>query len=246
MAFTDNFNRADAALESSGSWTLDSGDTAASLNIVSNQLSNANTSSPGAAYKAPDQGSTRHYVQAKIANVTSGTGPFICCRLTDKNNFLGVRVGDPGIGTGTIEVYRRISGSLTSLYLSPSGTVSVNDIIRLECVEGTWALFRNGRYVTGGLVGSVPSTTRTGLVGRASTFNPWIDDFETGAVPRDIADDFNRSDEYLEFSAASSSGQYWRYDYNVANGGGIRSNQFACTNSDGEGSLYFWNTGVQE
>ena len=191
MAFTDNFNRANADLEASAvssggsSWTHD-GLVASALQIVSNQLRCNTTNSSGSAYKAADAGTSDHYVQFSAVAVSLSTGPFVCCRLADRSNFVGVRVGNIGSGNGQIEVYRRVGGTLTSLHLSAVGAAAANDIIKLETSGTNWLLYVNGSLLSSGAINSAGLTsTGTGIVARTTT-GTYFDDFESAAIPVDI------------------------------------------------------------
>ena len=189
--FSDDFNRADANLEASpaasggGNWTHD-GLIIGGISIVSNQLRCNTTGSTGSAYKTPNLGSLNQYVQFKAANISSATGPFVCCRLADADNFIGIRVGNAG-ANGQIEVYRRTTGTLSSRYASSGGAVALNDIVRLE-VDGTgvsgdaFRVYVNGSLHTSGTIGGALTSSGTGLVARTIASNPWIDDFEAGFV----------------------------------------------------------------
>jgi hypothetical protein len=186
----DNFDRANGNLESaaaSGGWSWShDGAISGAFVINSNQIGCTTTNSTGSAYKSPDVASLNQYVQYKVLNRTNGTGPFACCRLADSNNFIGIRVGAFALGGGELEVYRRVSGSLTSLY-SSSNVYANGDIVRLE-VSGTgvsgdaWRVYRNGTLLTSGTIGAALTSTRQGLVARATVFNPWADDYEAGEL----------------------------------------------------------------
>ncbi len=179
-ALLDNFNRADAALESSpvasGGWSwVHDGLVAAAFAVFGNQLRGNTTNSTGSAYKTPAVGSADHYVQYKVG-VLASSGPFCCCRLTDRSNFVGVR--NDG---STIEVYRRVAGSLSSLFAG--GSVALGDIVRLECSGTNWTVKKNGTIVSGPTaIGSGALTSGdTGVVARTTTGN-FFDDFEAGKL----------------------------------------------------------------
>ena len=186
MAFTDNFNRANANLESSptssggGDWTHD-GLIVGALAISSNALRCATTNATGSAYKSVNQGTSDHYAQYKVA-VLGSSGAFVCCRLADRSNFVGVR-NDGSV----IEVYRRVSGTLTGLYTSGSGAVALNDVLRLECNGTNWALKKNGSPVTNGAIGAAGLTSSdTGVVARTVTAT-FADDVEFGPLAAGIS-----------------------------------------------------------
>jgi len=182
--YLDSFDRANANLEASlvasggWSWTHD-GVIAAGFTIVSNALKSNTALTTGSAYKTPALASADHYVQYKVTNITSATGPFICCRLADASNFIGIRTGNGG-SNGQIEVYRRVSGSLSSLYVSAASAVAVNDIVKLAVSGSTFTVTKNGGAVTGPTaIGATLTATNAGLVARSST-TMTIEDFEAG------------------------------------------------------------------
>lgn len=186
VAYADNFDRANANLEASPvasggwSWTHD-GLIAGAFTITSNALKSNTSSSPGSAYKTPDLGNANHYVQYRVTNVTTATGPFACCRLADQNSFVGVRTGNGG-SNGQIEVYRRNVGTLSNLYTSAASAVAIGDIIRLECSGTNWTLKKNGAIVTGPTaIGVALNSTGTGMVARTGTVMTF-EDFEAGAL----------------------------------------------------------------
>ena len=191
----ENFNRSNADLEifqplplAAGHGHID-GAISGALSIVSNQIRCNTSSSTGSAYKSPDPGSLSQFVEFRVANVGHTTGPFICCRFADSNNFIGVRVGSASHGGGEVEVFRRNSGSFTLLRVAASGAeAAVNDFIRLE-VEGNgssgdaWRVYRNGTLDYSGTIGEAMTSNHQGLLARTNaSFDPWIDDYEAGAL----------------------------------------------------------------
>lgn len=209
MAFTDNFNRANAFLENSlvasngQLWEFD-GQIAEAAGIGSNMLAATTTNSTGTAFFCPDQGSADHYVQGRV-KTSANSGPFMCCRLADRSNFVGIRNNG-----GTLEVYRRVGGTLSSLHASAQG-IAVDDILRLECEGTNWRAYKNGVQFPGaagsGAIGSAGLTSqRQGIVVRTTTQNPWIDDFEAGAlgsVPVEGEVDFTEDDDAVAFDTAA-------------------------------------------
>ena len=209
MPFTDNFNRADANLEASavasggGSWVHD-GLIAAALQISGNFLRCNTTNSTGSAYKAPNQGSADHYVQYKTQATTLSTGSFVCCRLADRSNFVGIRTGD-GTAIGQIEVYRRVGGTLSSLWVSAGAAYNSGDIIRLECVGTNFTVKLNGAAIPAATnlpIGNATLTSSdTGVCARTTT-GLIVDDFETGPVVATVNVTVNVTGQ----SAAASAG----------------------------------------
>lgn len=257
IPFTDSFTRADENLEASPNWTHD-GNITGGMAIVSNELRCTTTDSSGTAYKAPDQGSTDHYVQFAVRNTTSNTGPFACCRLGDRSNFIGVR---PGFVTsnGQLEVYRRVGGTLTSLYTGGAATVALADVIKLQVLGSNFTVYKNGSVLTGptaiGDGGSLSANTRSGFVARA-TVNTSFDDFETGTVAggaisatlavtiaavtsashsystKPFRDAFDRSNENLEVNTDYS------HDGAITGAATVSSNKLNCATTDATGSAY--------
>lgn len=176
--FTDNFNRADENLEASPNWTHD-GLIAGGAAIRSNALASLTLNAAGTAYKCPDQGSADQYVQF-VARATANSGPFVCNRLADNANFVGIR----NLG-GTLEVYRRVGGTLSSLHSSAQGIVS-GTVLRLECVGTTFRVLKDGVQVVAftAINNATLTSTRQGVVARTTITgqNPWIDDFEAGPI----------------------------------------------------------------
>jgi hypothetical protein len=171
-----------ASVEKNNSRWIWDGNIPGALEYNLDAFASVTSDSTGSAYKAPHQSSADHYVQFNVASISNATGPFVACRLADRNNFVGVRVGNNG-GDGVLELYRRVSGSLTSLHVEGAGTVALNDKVRLECVGTNWEVFLNGVSLASGAIGDASLTSPdTGLVARVVTSNPWIDDFETGVV----------------------------------------------------------------
>jgi hypothetical protein len=186
VVYQDNFNRADANLEASpvasGGWSwVHDGLIAGAFAIASNALKSVTTNATGSIYKTPALASLDQYVQYRTTTTTVGTGPFVCCRVTDANNFIGIRTGN-GTVVGQIEVYRRVSGTLSSLYSSATGAYVVGDIIRLEVSGTTFTVKKNGTVVTGPTaIGATFSSLPAGMLAR-NTSNMTFEDFEAGTL----------------------------------------------------------------
>lgn len=196
--FTDDFNRPDGDLETSANWTRVGG-TAGALQVISNHL-RCNTSGADTAYQSPDQGSVDHYVQIKLLSLASlgGGGSFICCRLADANNYVGVR------WTGSAwSIFRKEAGSYNSIATIATPVPVLNDIVKLQVVGTTYTLFLNGTSIGTGPIGSAGMTsTRTGLVARAATQDPWLDEF--ASAPTSIA-----VPPVFDFPSSPSNGQIY-------------------------------------
>lgn len=177
--FTDNFNRVDSNLEVNPFWTWDTLIAGAAA-VTSGQLGSATSSSTGSAYQAPNLGSADQYVQYRVKAIATDVGSFVACRLQDVSNFVGIRTGK-NVTNGFVEVYRRVAGTLTSLYVSPTDTVAIDDVVKLEVVGNNFTVYKNGAVLTGPTaIGAVLTSTRSGVVMRTTIGTPLWDDFETG------------------------------------------------------------------
>ncbi len=172
-SFSDDFNRSNQTLETSTNWTRLDG-SAGAITVANNATSVVISDTAGAAYVSPDLGSANHFIDVKFL---SASGQFAAVRITDRSNFLGFRrnAGD------AIEVYSRIGGTLA--VVSPTsgayGTGVAADVMRLSVNGSTFNISKNGTVVaTGTIPGGVPSSTRCGLIGRAS--GGLVDDFASG------------------------------------------------------------------
>lgn len=183
MAFSDNFNRANEGLEASANWTRVGGTSGAAA-VNSNKLNVTDTTSGGTAYRCPDIGTADHYVEARWLDNDRSSGPFICCRLTDNNNFIGVRFNGDSTSTH-IEVYTRKAGTLSNL-LNANSPINNGDVLRLEAEGNAWrvkvngALRHSGTFTEGVLAG----VTRCGIVSRVVSYTAlgFIDDFAAGPL----------------------------------------------------------------
>lgn len=180
--FTDNFNRANANLEASavssggGSWSHDGRFAGAGV-IDTNVLRSNVGDNFGSAYKTPDVGSLDHYCQYKVADITSSPAPFVCCRLIDVWNYIGIRNGP----TST-EVYARVAGTFIAQYLGAAS--AIGDIIRLACVGSTWVVSRNGAILASGTIPpELLARGGTGVVMRSLLTNKF-EDVEFGKVDK--------------------------------------------------------------
>lgn len=177
-AFTDDFNRANENLEASANWTR-SGGSAGDATVASNAVRAITTNATGTAFLCPDTEAADHYVQAAWLT-SAAAGPFLCGRFTDASNFVGARWQS---GNARFEIYKRVTGTFTLLGTYTAALVS-GDIIRLECDGDTARLLVNGveRIAPVSLAGSHAGVTRAGVVVRSVPINPWIDNFEAGAL----------------------------------------------------------------
>lgn len=177
--FADNFQRADQNLEASANWTLLSGGIAGGVAISSLEPFVNDSSSGGSPYTCPDIGSANMYVQGSVPDNATGAASFLCLRLQDQNNWLGCRYVQ---GNATIEVYKRVAGTLTRVG-SCTYKIVDGDVFKYEQF-GTKAVLKiNGNVRLGPFdVGSLfPAVTKAGLVGRLATGYAWYN-FEAGVV----------------------------------------------------------------
>lgn len=173
--FADNFNRANENLEASANWTHD-GLIAGAMVVSSNRLRSTTSDLAGSGYLCPDVGIADHYVQYTAVDNPQGSGSFACCRMTDRGNFVGIRNHH-----GTLEVFRRVGGTLAELHLASQGIVA-GDLLRLECEGTNYRAYVNGDLRASGAIGDATLTsTRQGVVSRYVSAT-WADNFEAGAL----------------------------------------------------------------
>lgn len=176
--FADDFNRQNEPLEATADWTRVGG-IAGGATVSTNRVAAVDTNTIGTAYLAPDTFSSDHFAQAAWLTSTA-PGPFICCRITDGNNYVGARYGS--VGT-QFELFKRVAGAFTILGSFVQALVP-GDVIRLECDGDTARVLINGiqRIAPQSLAGSHAGVTRAGLVARSVAINPWLDNFEARAL----------------------------------------------------------------
>lgn len=175
--FADNFNRANENLEASANWLWDGRETGA-VQVSANRLLTTSTTTVGTTYRSPNLGSADHYVQYEVANTTDVNASYVCCRLGDTSNFVGIRNTQ-----GTVVVARE-SDALGSVVLY-SGTpgISVGSVLRLECIGTNWEAFLNGVSFASGAIGDDSlGSPRQGLYAQTNAINPWIDNYEAGVI----------------------------------------------------------------
>ena len=176
MSFTDDFTGTSGDyLESRTGWTLVDGAAGAAQINASNQLKNTSTQSVGS-YACTDQGSSDHYTQ--VDSYDTGNAFPAAVRMTDGNNGIIARYG-----TFQWQLFKRVSGSFTSL-----GTYTVShtpgDTLYLEADSSDNITVKiNGTARIGPVSETFNNTeTQQGLYPRSSTADPWIDNFEAGAL----------------------------------------------------------------
>ena len=175
--FQDSFNRADEDLSANANWVLISG-VSTGAQVASNVLKANNVASAGTATAGPDLGSRNHYVQA-VNNHTSGAGAsFLCARLMDYNNWVGVRYNPTSTQW---EMYQRVGSTLTSLGTA-ADAAGGGKTMRLE-VSGLNATLKvNGASVITSAFSPKIVSSRAGVNCRSVVVANWLDNFECGAL----------------------------------------------------------------
>lgn len=160
---TDFSGLANQNLEAVTGWTMMAGGTAGQGVVSAGKLASTTTASPGSMYLSPDMGNQNHWCEITLpAPLPASSGPFACCRVTDNQNYVGIRSLN-----GAIELYRRDASNMNSLYTSGAILVA-GDVIRLETSGTTWTVKRNGGTLNSGAIGNVAFTsTRQGFVARS-------------------------------------------------------------------------------
>lgn len=172
MPFTDAFTGTNGDdLEGRTGWTRVDGAAGAAEVNASNQLKFSSTTET--AYTAPATGTGDHYAQADFLDFSHSFFP-VCIRVTDKDNFIGLRL----FGASEKQIYKRVSGTFTLLYSSagvPAG------VYKLEGSGSSINLFRNGVDAGNPVAtdSAHSSVTTPGLVCRSGTADPVIDDWES-------------------------------------------------------------------
>lgn len=166
--FTDTFTNTNGTdLGShSASWTREDGASGA-VQIQSNQADFDTGVSTETAY-THDHGSANHYAQADINEASSASGAAyrsfpICVRVSDKDNFIGIR-----IYLSSLELYKKVTGSFTLL-----GSYSTNATgtyyIEIDSSDNV-TVKQGGTTVIGPVAaGTHTSSTKVGCVNREST-----------------------------------------------------------------------------
>lgn len=189
LVFADNFNRdegsnlEDTPVSSSGySWTWD-GLIAGGIQIIEQNAHNMTSNSTGTAYSTPDLGSPDHYVQYAAPSILNVTGGFMCARLLDRSNFIGIRSGTSS-GSGQVEVYKRVGGTLTNLYRSANNSFVQMDTLRLEVEGNAWRYLHNGNLVSSGTIDvpAIAAATKAGIVARTTSGGGICDDFQASKL----------------------------------------------------------------
>lgn len=163
-AFTDTFaGSAGTQLDSDGSspaWTKDSLSNAANTTV--NGANKVQGSAGGGGELAPSTGSADHYAQFSVVNTSMAS--FVCLRMTNFNNYVGVRI------TGSkFEIWERSGGTYTGsaaiksqTFAAAGVTASIGSVIKFMVSGTTYTLSCDGTALPGmTCTSSVNSTTQT-------------------------------------------------------------------------------------
>lgn len=176
-SFFDDFNAADAGLETRSGWTRITG-VANGAGVRSNMLAGLDTGAPGSLYYSPDLGNADHWVEIKLPpTLPTNSGPFAVCRAAaDAQNYVGIRTIN-----ASIECYRRDASNMNAL--SSPGSVVGGDLLRLECLGPNYTIKKNGAVLVTGSIGNPAFTsTRQGFVARSVAVNPFCDSYSAGLL----------------------------------------------------------------
>lgn len=135
--FFDAFNRPDSDLSTSRGWVNVDQVTGAAV-IVDSALHISTSSDDGNLFLAPDCGETNHFVQFDVKSVDESGASWICCRVTDYENFLGVRIAG-----SSYQVYKRTNGIFTLLHTARV-PAEPGHTAKIAAVNNRWRLHING------------------------------------------------------------------------------------------------------
>lgn len=157
-------------------WTKLSGNSDACAVVTTGEMQTNNVSGDGA-FACDDQGSADQYVE--FGRGTDFGNSFVCCRLVDIDNFIGVRF----VSGGTLQSFKRVASSFTQIG-SNGSAASEGDTIRMECDGTAIAVYLNGSGTAdiSGTASDHATETTQGVVGRSTQLNGMCKDFEAGAL----------------------------------------------------------------
>lgn len=184
--FTDNFTEAGDSIDlaahtpsGGGAWTRVDG--SASMAICDkdfNTLVCNTVDGNGALYQCDDQADVEQYVQFNV--VLANASAFVCNRATDRLNYIGCRSNG---ATAKLQLFRRVTGTLTQLGSNGATTVVATDLVRLESSGNNHTVYLNGVSQLGPSTESAHNTvTRQGVNARTNNASSWIDNFEAGTL----------------------------------------------------------------
>lgn len=178
--FSDDFNRADQVLGDSPNWQRMGGAPGVAV-INAGMLQFSGAGQPDTLYYAPDAASMNHFaqIQNKVPSGVSLNGFPLVVAALDQNNYIGIRPR-----TTNWQALRCVGGAFTVLAASAAGTLVADDVIRAEVSGGQVRFFRNGVQFLGPwpVTAALASASRTGLVVRADSRNPVLDNWQSGAL----------------------------------------------------------------
>ena len=161
--FTDSFARSSAEdIEVSTNYTRIDG-APGMLTAGPIYLASVASNQP-TAYRIPDRGHTRQAASARLNSFTPG---FLCCQLTDKDNFIGVNFAN----SASLKLVTKVAGSTkTQATVSTGGANIDTAVIRLEYdpATGNARVYRNFNLVIDMIVPAgdrPPVTTYQGFTG---------------------------------------------------------------------------------
>jgi hypothetical protein len=151
-------------LEAVSGWSLGTGATAGHATVNSGKVGSTTTASPGSIYLITDQGSANNYIEYTVGS-TPSSGPGVITRVVDSQNYITARNNG-----GQIEIYKRVAGSMISLWASSVGLVGIGDVVRLEVNGNNYTVKHNGTVDRVSTIDepTLASSTRQGFVARAS------------------------------------------------------------------------------
>lgn len=171
--FSDDFVGASGQLLSARSgWTkITDGDRYAIIN-ASDQLATHATAGTNSAYICTDQGSADHTTEVGVLEVNTSAANFYCSRMTDLNNFYGVRHNQ------TQWEFYVFNASTPTLLDSYVDTATAGDIIKIISNGNNFAIQLNSVEIMGATSQTFNNTeTRQGIAVRASSIDPFLEYF---------------------------------------------------------------------
>lgn len=181
FSFSDDFNRANENLEANANWTRVGG-SAGNGQVSSNTARSNTTNATGAAFLGPDIGAASQFIRTKLLGDEMGS--FACVRLTNPNNFIGMRYFAPNI-----DVYKRIAGTMTLVASAATARGDAQFELRYDAVAGTIRVMKDGvELIAPTAVGSLgtapndlPASNYAGMVMRLFAGSAF-DDVTLGAL----------------------------------------------------------------
>lgn len=155
--------------DSGGPWTKSDG-VAGTYTIQSNHLQENSQGTDGG-WRVP-VGTADMYAEITAGSGWGGDGSFgPCNRLTDSNNFVGMR----GQGNNELQMYKRVTGSFTQLRDVTGLTLNSGDVFRLTVTGNVYQMLQNGINRGASVTDSFNNTeTYAGLVHHTGSASPYI------------------------------------------------------------------------